>query len=53
MWKQEYPYTYSNAGWARILLAEVRILISITEGEDIAGMHLSGNFLCVRKDLTG
>ena len=41
----------SNARWARISLAEVRILISITEGEDIAAMHLSGNFLSIRKDL--
>ena len=46
MWKQEYPYTYSNAWWARISLVEVRILIRITEGKDVAGMHLSGNFIC-------
>ena len=37
--------------WARISFAEVRMLISITEGKDVAGMHLSGNFLSVRKDL--
>lgn len=44
MWKQEYPHTYSNARRAGISLIAGRILIRITEGKDVAGMHMSGNF---------
>ena len=51
MWKQEYPHPYINAQHARISLVEVRMLIRITKGKDVAGMYLSGNFLSVRKDL--